>query len=112
MCKSGAGTEKTFGKADTPGFPLCEHPQIKFDHRRTLKLYMPRNHRRLNQISLDVIQSWRGNCDVQVLVYNCDPLNPDLGELAKITDYIVSYACKGHTTLKEEREQTRKLILA
>lgn len=59
-----------------------------------------------------MLQSWRGNCDIQLLVYNCDPMFPDIGEIAKVTDYVVAYACKGNSTLKEEREQNKHLVLA
>lgn len=111
MCKTGAGYEANLGKADTPGFPLINDPEIKFDHKRTKRLCMPRNHKRLNQCSSDLLQSWRGNCDIQILVYSCDPLHPDIGEIAKVTDYVVSYATKGNTTMKEEREQNRRLTL-
>lgn len=104
--------EATVGKADTPGFPLHVNPEVKFDHKRAKKLYMPRNHPRINQSSLDLLQSWRGNCDVSILLYDCDPRYPNLTEIARVTDYVVSYACKGNTTVKEEREQNRSLILA
>ena len=73
---------------------------------------MPRNHKRLNQTSKYLIQSWRANCDVQILVYDCDPKNPDISEIARVTDYIVAYSCKGNSTLKEEREQNAKLFMA
>lgn len=73
---------------------------------------MPRNHPRLNQTSTTMLQSWRANCDVQVLIYDSDPEFPDTYEIAKITDYVVSYSCKGGSTIKEEKEQTKKLILA
>jgi hypothetical protein len=112
ICKSGAGREANLGKCDTPGFPLLDKPEIKYDHRGSLKLYMPRNHRRINQTSMDLLQSWRGNCDIQILVYNYDPMHPDWSEIAKVSDYVVAYASKGNTTLKEEREQTRRLLLA
>lgn len=110
-CKTGCGQEKSVGKCDTPGFPLSKAPTVKYDHRRSQKLYMPRNHGRLNQTSTDLLQSWRGNCDVQILVYNCDPMRPDISEIAKVTDYVVAYSCKGNATLKEEREQTKKMAL-
>ena len=110
-CKAGAGQEKNEGKCDTPGFTLHMEPQVKFDHKRSQKLYMPRNHNRVNQTSTDLLLSWRANCDVQLLVYNCDPLCPDLVEIARVTDYVVSYSCKGNATIKEEREQIRSLIL-
>ena len=110
-CKVGAGQEQTVGTADTPGFPLHSEPQVITDHRRAKKLCMPRNHKRLNQTSLDLLRSWRGNCDVQVLIYDNDPRYPNLAEVAKVTDYVVSYACKGSASLKEEREQNKNLII-
>ena len=61
---------------------------------------------------MDMLQSWRGNCDIQILVYNCDIKNPDIGEIAKVTDYVASYACKGNTTAKEERKQNTRIIMA
>ena len=72
---------------------------------------MPRNHPRLNQTSRDMLRSWRGNCDIQFLVYNCDPSSPDTSEISRITDYVSSYSTKGNTTLREEIEQNKKLIL-
>lgn len=81
------------------------------DHRRSQKLYMPRNDERINQTSTDLLQSWRGNCDVQILVYNCDPKKPDISEISKVTDYVVAYSCKGNCSLKEEREMTKAMAL-
>lgn len=108
----GCGAEANVGKADTPGFDIQSKPEIKFDHRRARKLWMPRNHKRINQTSVDLLQSWRGNCDVQILLYDCDPRHPNLTEVARVTDYVVSYACKGNTTVKEEREQNKALVMA
>lgn len=111
-CKAGAGVEATLGKCDTPGFSLSADAEVKYDHKRTKKIFMPRNHRRVNQTSLALLQSWRGNCDFQLLIYDCDPLHPNISEIARVTDYVVSYACKGNTSVKEEREQNKHLILA
>ena len=61
---------------------------------------------------MDLLQSWRGNCDIQILVYSCDPKHPDIAEIARITDYVVAYACKGNASVKEEREQNKQMILA
>ena len=72
---------------------------------------MPRNNSRLVQSSIDLLQSWRANCDIQLLIYDCDPRNPDVTNIARVTDYIVAYSCKGNATMKEEREQTRHLLL-
>jgi len=112
VCKVGAGKEKTKGAADTPGFTLVDDPVIKFDHRSSQKLHMPRNHARVHQSSLNLLQSWRGNCDIQILVYNCNPKYPSMSEIARVTDYVVAYSCKGNTTIREEREQNKHLILA
>lgn len=110
-CKSGCGQEQTSKLCDTPGFPLTDRPIVQHDHRMSQKLYMPRNHPRITQTSLDLLQSWRANCDVQILIYNCDPKSPDVSDIARVTDYIVAYSCKGNTTLKEEREQNKRMII-
>ena len=73
---------------------------------------MKRNHARINQTSDVLLQSWRGNCDVQILIYDSDPMNPDLAEIARVTDYVVAYSCKGNVTWREEIEQTRHMIMA
>jgi len=78
---------------------------------RHLKLFMERNHSRVNQTSLDMLSSWRGNCDIQILIYESDPDTPDLREISRVTDYIVAYQCKGNTTYMEERETTKHIIL-
>ena len=112
MCRCGCGEEATPGGGDTPGYPLTREAEVRYDHKHALKLYMPRNHSRVVQTSLDLLQSWRANCDIQLLIYNCDPKNPDIMDIARVTDYIVAYSCKGSITLKEEREQSKNLLLA
>ena len=49
---------------------------------------------------------------MQVLIYNCDPKDPDVSEIAQVTDYVAGYSCKGNGTVKEERAQITKLVLA
>ena len=85
-CKCGAGQEETLGKCDTPGLPLTTEPHTKRDHRRAKKLHLPRNNERVNQCSLNMLQSWRGNCDIQILVCDCNPRKPNVSELAVVTD--------------------------
>ena len=109
-CKAGAGVEATPGECDTPGFALCEEPKIEIDSRNTKRLYMPRNHARLNQTSGDLLQCWRGNCDIQVLLYDHDMKQPSAQDIARVTDYVVAYATKGNKPLREEREQNKLLI--
>jgi hypothetical protein len=39
------------------------------------------------------------------MVYDSDPSSPDLNEIAEVTDYVVSYACKGNAAYKIEKKQ-------
>lgn len=110
-CKAGAGKEANAGKCDTPGFPLRDEPVIECDHRHVKRLYLHRNNSRVTQVSDDMLRSWRGNCDIQILVYESDPEHPSLDEIAQVTDYVVSYACKGNTTIQHQREQNKNLVL-
>ena len=61
---------------------------------------------------MDLLQSWRGNCDIQILIYDSDPNNVDVSEISRVTDYVVAYATKGNCSLREEKEQNKKMILA
>jgi len=110
-CKVGCGVEATKGECDTPGFELNKTPIIKKDHKGITKLFLPRNNSRLVQSSSFVLQSWRGNCDLQALLYNCSASNPDVGEIAQVIDYIIAYSCKGNSTLGEELAQTKNLVM-
>lgn len=112
ICRCGAGEEETENECDTPGFPHRDQPAIEVDHKHSTKLNMPRNHSRVVQSSTDMLQTWRANCDVQILIYNSDPKTPDVADIARVTDYIVAYSCKGNATMKEEREQNKALIMA
>ena len=64
---------------------------------------------RMTQSSVHMLKSWRANCDIQLLIYNSDPANPNLWEISRVVDYVVGYTCKGDTTLKEERETNKHL---
>ena len=110
QCRCGAGEEKTPGKGDTPGFQKRQNAEV-LREKKVLKLHMPRNHSRVNQTSLDLLQSWRGNCDIHILIYKGDPDQPDTKELSKVTDYVVAYSCKGNNTWLEERQTTKQMIL-
>ena len=109
-CKAGAGREKDPGLANTPGFQEQTSYTLSEDHRGAMKLRLPRNNNRINQSSTDMLQSWRANCDVQLLIYDCDPLQPSINDIARVTDYIVGYACKGNATTSEEKEQIKHMI--
>ena len=96
---------------DTPGFPLRTEPKLVHDLRGFDRLELPRNHRRIVATSRWLVQGWRANCDIQILLYECDPLHPSPEEIARVTDYIVAYACKGNETIVEEKKQMKALIL-
>ena len=95
VCRSGAGVEQTAGKCDTPGFQLRKCPQITRDLRGYNRFELPRNCPRSVQTSLWLAQGRRANCDIQVILYDTDPNNPDPAEIAVVTDYMVSYSTKG-----------------
>ncbi len=96
---------------DTPGFKLRDKPALVRDLRGFDRLELPRNNRRIVASSKWLLQGWRANCDIQILLYEGDPLNPDPDEIARVTDYIVAYACKGNETIMEEMTQMKAIIL-
>jgi hypothetical protein len=107
----GCGKESRPGNCNTPGWALRNSDTIDYDTRGFKKLLLKRNHTRLLQTSLNCLQSWRANCDVSILIYESDPEHPDASEIAKVTDYVVNYACKGNTSLAIERKQVKEFTL-
>ena len=45
-----------------------------------------KNHSQINQMSTALIQTWRANCDIQILIYESNPDAPDLKEISRVTD--------------------------
>ena len=112
FCRMGAGTESSAGNAQTPGWERKENTEIVRDDRGFLKLLLKRtNNKRLLQTSFDLLQCWRANCNIQVLLYDTDPKHPDPAEIAKVTDYIVAYATKGNATMAVEKSLVTNFIL-
>lgn len=109
-CRAGCGTESTYGLADTPGFKTRENAKIVRDQTGSYRLLLPRNDERMVQTSIPLLQCWRANCDVQLLIYMSDPRNPSVDEISKITDYVVSYTCKGNTSQSAEAAIIANLI--
>ena len=112
VCRTGAGIEDTAGLADTPGFKLRTHPEIVHDVRNFFRLELPRNDRRTTLVSAPMLQSWRANCDCQVILYESNFENPDLIEIARITDYIVAYTCKGNESVQHEKDEMKRYLLS
>ena len=112
-CRFGSGEEETEGKGDTPGYPLQDEPTIERDFRRGgfKRFQCKRNTKRMNQTPMDLLQCWRANCDMQILIYESDPRNPDPKDIAKVTDYIVAYTCKGNMTTSMESQIIEDIIM-
>jgi hypothetical protein len=107
----GCGIEQTPDKCDTPGWKLRELDVIENDVRGFKKMCLKRNHPKFIQTSLHCLQSWRANCDIAILIYESDPKNPDSSEIAKFTDYVISYACKGNLTLAIEKKTSKRFYV-
>ena len=111
VCQTGAGIEQNAFQKDTKGFPLLEKPRISRDPRGFQRLDLKRNHPRVLQSSLFCVRSWRANCDIQILLYKSDPRYPSAEDIAKATDYIVGYACKGNENLKTGKKHMSEIIM-
>jgi len=97
-------------ECDTPGFELRDKSVIQqFDGYRKLEMSRKKN-RRIFQTSTKTLQCWRGNCDVQILLYDSDPRQIDPEEIAAVTDYVISYACKGYERMSAEKNQNKLLV--
>ena len=46
------------------------------------------------------------------MLYDTSPENPDPSEIAQVTDYVVTYTCKGNESLKEEKQKIRDLVMS
>jgi hypothetical protein len=90
---------------------LRSEAAIIHDVRGFYRLELPRKNPRTVQSSTWLVQGWRANCDIQILLYDCDPCNPDPEEIAKVTDYIVAYQCKGNDSFQKERDRVKEYIL-
>ena len=111
-CRSGFGVEATYSKKDTEGMELREEPIITKSKRGVTMLQMKRTKsRRLNQLSVPMLRAWRANCDIKLLLYNSNPLYPDIAEIESVTRYVVAYTSKKSHTLKSEREQIQNIIM-
>ena len=94
--------EATSNKGDTPGKDLLPKATI-VKERGIEHLHLPRVHSRtVVQHSQTVLQAWRANADVQLLIYRSNPDIPDVGEIEAVSKYCTAYAGKTHHTTREE----------
>ena len=78
------------------------------DDKGIQRLSLKRNSSRMMQVSLDALQSWRANCDIQLILYDSDPKLPNLEEIS--CDYVVSYTCKGNMRQQTEKNLFKDII--
>lgn len=110
-CRVGFGTETTFGHRDTPGMDLCNPGQIVMDNKGIRHFRMKRLHsKRVVQHSRTLLQGWRANCDIKLLLYFSNPNLPDIGEIEDVCRYVVAYTGKRHGTTKDEKSAMQNLI--
>ena len=104
-CRCGCGIEQTKGACDTPGFPLMKENKVITEKGRNIKrLHLKRKgSRKFVQTSTIALQSWRANCDIQILIYDSSPEKPNLEEIRRVSDYVVAYTTKVNQTTAEER---------
>ena len=95
--------EKTIGQGDTPGYRLRDSLCIIHDPRGYMKLELPRNHPRIVQTSIFLLQGWRANVDIQLLLYNGSLETTSAENISQVSDYIILYICKGTETFIQEK---------
>ncbi len=64
------------------------------------------------QHSKSILQAWRANADVQLLIYWSDPELPDVSEIEAVSKYCTAYAGKTHKTTREEMNMMQNMIAA
>lgn len=88
-----------------------EFDTIEVDRSRGIKfLRLKRNERRMKQTSMSMLQSWRANCDVSLIVYDTDPIKLNPSDIARVAGYIVSYTTKGNVSYQSEKDSIAALI--
>ena len=111
-CRCGCGIEKEKDSSITDGFPLINKNIIFFDKNTQIKhLKLKRTtSKRMTQCSKYLLQSWRANCDVQLLIYDSHPDKPNLEEIRRLTNYVVSYTTKVNQSIPNERKVIKEII--
>ena len=103
-CKAMAGKESEQDKGDTPGWELRPRHAFVVDRQGIRHLQMKRTQsKRCVQHSKTLLQSWRANCDIKLLVYDSDPSCPNAREIDNVVRYVVAYRGK-----KKKDSQSRK----
>jgi len=111
VCRQGFGTESKHGEEDTEGRQLISDHLIRVDKSGITHLDMKRTKStRLQQHSRILLQTWRANIDVKCLLFETDPLQPNIREIDELIKYICAYTVKKNKTLHQEKEIIQDLI--
>ena len=57
------------------------------------------------------MQGWCANVDIQFLLYDGTLDKTSVAEISQISDYIISYVCKGTETSVQEKNRMKDVIL-
>ena len=110
-CKFDFGQETVAGSGNTPGKEFTEFDSILVSSNGVKRLNLKRSgSKRMTQLSTIQVQSWRANCDIQLLLYDSDPTKPNINEIVKVADYIVSYITKGNIGYMTEQKMMQCII--
>ena len=62
------------------------------------------------QHSKFLLQGWRANADLEILIYRSNPSMPDVSEIDNVCQYVVSYAGRRYQTIKVEKDVIHDVI--
>lgn len=111
QCRMDFGKETEYGMEDTDGRELSNTSVIAVDRRGIEHFRLKRTKsRKVVQHSKTLLVGWRGNCDVQLLIYRSHPDKPDITEIENVCKYVVAYASKKNHTTKDEKEAIQNII--
>ncbi len=106
------GTETKYGKQDTQGRPHTTRSKIFIDRKGISHFRMRRTKSvRVVQHSRMLLQGWRVNCDIKLLLYYLNPNCPDISEIQDVSRYVVSYTGKRHNTSQAEVDAIQNIIM-
>jgi hypothetical protein len=100
------------GSCKTPRLPLTNMSYLEVSENGVESLFLKQTKsRKVNQACLLGLQSWRGNIDVQLILYTSDPRHSTVNKIQGVVRYIMSYVTKKSYRLKEECKMMEDLIL-
>ena len=72
---------------------------------------IPRNNPRIVQTSMFLVQGWRANVDIQYILYDDILAKTTASDISQVSDYIISYICKGTETSVQEKHKLKDLVM-